>query len=511
MADKILIADFGSQYTQLIARKIRELKVYSEIIPYNKLNLKYVASENPRGIILSGGPDSVNNENSPEIDASIFKKESRKGIPMLGVCYGMQLMNKLCGGSVDSAKKREYGHKRIILERESRLFSGLEKKLDVWMSHGDVLGQVAEGFDVVAMTDRHIAAFENPASLLYGVQFHPEVHHTKNGKKIIDNFLEICGCSRNWTMASYLQESLSKLKGEIGDKKVIGAVSGGVDSSVAASLVSRAIGDNLYCIFVNNGLLRKNENGEVMRNLSHLPNLSYADASHKFLSKLKGVKDPEKKRKIIGRAFIEVFEKEAKKIGADFLLQGTLYPDVIESVSAFGPSAKIKSHHNVGGLPERLNVKLIEPLRYLFKDEVRGLGRELGISEELLNRHPFPGPGLAIRCPGCITKEKLSILREADAVYIRELRKSGLYGKIWQAYAAILPVKTVGVMGDERTYDHIISLRAVNSVDGMTASPFEFPRGFLPRVSSKIINEVKGVNRVMYDCSSKPPATIELE
>ncbi|MFC1521142.1 glutamine-hydrolyzing GMP synthase [Elusimicrobiota bacterium] len=511
MQEKIIIADFGSQYTQLIARKVRELGVYAEIVPYTKLTPDFIDKENPAGIILSGGPASVIREGSPSIDPTVFKKAKRA--PILGICYGMQLMNKLCGGEVGPSIKREYGRQKVEVKKKGNLLKGFKSKTEVWMSHGDVIRKPAKGFAVLANSDNHIASIENQSSKLFGVQFHPEVHHTREGKTVLKNFLGICGCKADWTMKAYIEQKTREIRDQVQDSRVIVAVSGGVDSSVAATLVSKAIGDNLICIFIDNGFLRKNEASEVMKFLKpRLSNLEHVDASTEFILNLKGITDPEKKRKIIGALFIEVLERKAREYRVSHLVQGTIYPDVIESVSAFGsPTSKIKSHHNVGGLPENMNVTIVEPLKYLFKDEVRVLGRELNLPKEILSRHPFPGPGLSVRCPGEISEDKLRIIREADAIFIDELRKNKLYDKIWQAYAAILPIKTTGVMGDERTYEYIALLRAVNSVDGMTANASNISNKILTRISDRIINQVKGVNRVVYDVSSKPPATIELE
>lgn len=509
---KILILDFGSQYTQLIARRLREKHVYCEIHPYNK-PIEKIKEFKPKGIILSGGPASVYAPGSPKVSKEIFNL----GVPVLGICYGMQLITYLFGGEVVRAERHEYGKAELRVLDNSDLFYGLPERFTVWMSHGDRVLRIPEGFEPIAETENApYAAIRNRERKIFGVQFHPEVKHTQYGDRILENFaVRICGCEQTWTMHNFIEYEVEKIRKTVGDKNVICALSGGVDSSVVAALLHRAIGDQLYPIFVDTGLLRKGERETVERTFKekfHMKNFRVVDASELFLERLKGVTDPEKKRKIIGHTFIEVFEEEAKKIpNAEFLAQGTLYPDVIESVSVKGPSATIKSHHNVGGLPERLNFKLIEPLRELFKDEVRELGRELGLPEEIIKRQPFPGPGLAIRIIGEVKPEYLKILREADAIVLEEIKKAGLYDKIWQSFAVFLPIQTVGVMGDVRTYDYVIAVRAVESTDGMTADWVKLPYELLERISNRIINEVEGVNRVVYDITSKPPGTIEWE
>ena len=509
--EKILILDFGSQYTQLIARRIRELKVYSEIRPFSE-PLDGIRAFSPSGLILSGGPSSVADPGAPLPDPGIFGL----GIPILGICYGMQLMTHMLGGRVAAAPHREYGAAELKLLAESDLLSGLGKRLRVWMSHGDRIDAPPKGFSPIAGTPNSpVAAMADAGRGYYALQFHPEVAHTPQGMEILKNFAyRICGCGPNWTMHSFVEQAVSDIRARAGNGKVICALSGGVDSSVAAVLIHRAIGDRLTCIFVDNGLLRLNEPEKVVRTFRdefRIP-LIAVQAEDRFLAKLAGVTDPEKKRKIIGNEFIQVFEEEAGRLGkVDFLAQGTLYPDVIESVSFKGPSATIKSHHNVGGLPERMKLKLIEPLRELFKDEVRLAGKELEIPDEILFRQPFPGPGLAVRVLGEVTRDRLDILRRADAIVIEEVKAAGLYRQIWQSFAVLLPIRTVGVMGDERTYEHVIAVRAVTSQDGMTADWVQLPYDLLARISNRIINEVKGVNRVAYDISSKPPSTIELE
>ena len=510
-SEKILILDFGSQVTQLIARRVREQSVYCEIHPYS-MNFEKIKAFAPKGIILSGGPSSVYDKDAPHSDLGVFDL----GLPVLGICYGMQLMTQQLGGKVERSDKREFGGSSLQLNDVSDLFAGFDGVTDVWMSHGDRIEEMPAGFQVIAHTEHcPVAAMKDEKRHFYGVQFHPEVVHTPRGDEMLGNFLfNICDCRPTWTMASFIETEIADIRRKVGTGKVICALSGGVDSSVVAVLIHKAIGDQLQCVFVNNGLLRKGEAEKVVNLFSkHFRiNLDYVDASERFLDKLDGISDPETKRKIIGNEFIYLFEEEAKKLGqVDYLAQGTLYPDVIESVSTKGPSAVIKSHHNVGGLPEKMNLKLLEPVRELFKDEVRLLGKELGMPDEVIYRQPFPGPGLAIRCIGELSKEKLEILREADAIVIEEIRKAGLYREIWQSFAVLLPVKTVGVMGDARTYEFTVALRAVNSLDGMTADWVKLPYELLGSISSRIINEVKGVNRVVYDISQKPPSTIEWE
>lgn len=510
MTEKILILDFGSQYTQLIARAVREANVYCEIIPYHK-EVKFDASL--KGIILSGSPFSVNDPNAPEVDVKALHGK----LPLLGVCYGAQLTAKQFGGVVANSNKREYGRANLHKLVEDTLLKDVADNSQVWMSHADTILELPEGFEVMATTESipYAAVRKTGAgNPLYSVQFHPEVYHSVEGKKIIRNFLvNICGCSQDWTAAHFITDTVAELKNKIGDRKVIMALSGGVDSTVAATLIHRAIGDRLFGIFVDNGVLRKNEFEQVIETYNSIGlNVKGIDAKDRFYSELAGHSDPETKRKIIGRLFIDVFQEEAKKVeGIGLLGQGTIYPDVIESVSVHGPSVTIKSHHNVGGLPDIMHLDLVEPLRFLFKDEVRRVGRELGIPNALLDRHPFPGPGLAIRILGDITPEKVQLLQEADHRYMNGLKEFNLYDKVWQAGTILLPVKSVGVMGDERTYEFTIALRAVTSVDGMTADWAHLPYEFLAHISNEIINNVKGINRVVYDISSKPPATIEWE
>ncbi|WOR14598.1 glutamine-hydrolyzing GMP synthase [Hyphomonas sp. FCG-A18] len=514
--ERALIIDFGSQVTQLIARRLRESGVYCEIHPFNKADEAFIRSYDPQAIILSGGPSSVTWEDSPRADNAVFEL----GVPVLGICYGQQTMMEQLGGKVESGTSREFGRAFIDQQSDDPLFEGLfegDNQEEVWMSHGDHVAQMAPGFGVIAKSPgAPYAVIADPERKFYGTQFHPEVVHTVHGAKMLRNFTHgIAGLKGDWTMAAYREEAIAKIREQVGSGRVICGLSGGVDSSVAAVLIHEAIGSQLTCVYVDHGLMRANESEQVVslfREHYNIP-LVHVDASDLFLGELAGVSDPERKRKIIGKLFIDVFDEEAKKIGgADFLAQGTLYPDVIESVSAIGgPSVTIKSHHNVGGLPERMKMQLVEPLRELFKDEVRALGRELGLPDAFIGRHPFPGPGLAIRIPGEITREKADTLRKADAIYLEELRKNGLYDDIWQAFAVLLPVNTVGVMGDERTYESVLALRAVTSTDGMTADYFPFDHAFLGRVATRIINEVKGVNRVVYDITSKPPGTIEWE
>jgi GMP synthase (glutamine-hydrolysing) len=509
--EKVLILDFGSQYTQLIARRVRELKVYCEIHPYI-MPLADIQEFGAQGIILSGGPRSVYDRDAPSVDPDLFTL----GVPILGICYGIQLMNHLLGGEVVPAVSREYGHKTFTITNADDLLYGLSGQEQVWMSHGDRVERLAPGFEVIGYSDSSpTGAIRDAARRLYGVQFHPEVHHTPRGTEVLSNFLfRICGLKPLWTMASFIESATASIREYVGDDKVICALSGGVDSSVTAVLVHRAIGDRLTCVFVNNGLLRKGEAEEVFhlfREHHHL-NLVYVDATVDFLRELQGVTDPEEKRRRIGHEFIRIFAAEAKKLGGvKYLAQGTLYPDVIESVSFKGPSATIKTHHNVGGLPTVMPLKLLEPLRELFKDEVREVGAELGLPDSLVWRHPFPGPGLAIRILGEVTPDRLHVLREADAIVQEEMLASDFYRQVWQAFAVLLPVRTVGVMGDERTYENVIALRIVDSKDAMTADWSRLPHEFLARLANRIINEVKKVNRVVLDISSKPPSTIEWE
>jgi len=505
--ETILILDFGGQYTQLIGRRIRDANVYTEIVPFNT-SLDKIKLIHPKGLILSGGPASVYERDAPISDPGIFKLD----IPVLGICYGMQLIGKQLGGRVEPANHREYGSRQLESGKSSCLLNGMRR---VWMSHGDRILEPPSGFEVTARTENTIAAMEDPKRSIFGVQFHPEVTHTENGEALLRRFVfDVCRCHGDWTLGSFIEDSIDRIRNQVGDGRALCAISGGVDSTVAATLVSRAIGNRLVGVFVNTGLLRKNEFEKVLamlQNNLHL-NVRGVDASGRFLNMLAGVSDPEKKRKLIGSEFIRIFEEEAEKIGSvQFLVQGTLYPDVIESVSVKGPSQTIKSHHNVGGLPERMHLKLVEPLRELFKDEVRRVGLELGLPEDMVWRQPFPGPGLAVRIMGEITPEGVRMLQEADDILISEIKKAGLYRQIWQSFGVLLPVKSVGVMGDIRTYEHTLAIRAVHSNDGMTADWVRLPYDLMQVISNRIVNEVKGINRVVYDITSKPPATIEWE
>ena len=509
--EKIIILDFGSQYTQIIARKVRELGVYAEIFPFN-IKEEEFKSLNPKGLILSGGPSSVYAEEAPHPSFNVFAQ----GIPVLGICYGLQLMSYQLGGEVNKAARREYGRAELIVNCEDELLNGIKPNSVVWMSHGDSLTQMPNGFETIAHTNNApICAIRNQELKIWGVQFHPEVHHSEEGQKILGNFVRnICGCIEQWSTHSFIETQIKKIQEMVGDGEVICALSGGVDSTVLAVLLHKAIGDQLRCIHIDTGLMRMNESQRLMKLFEENfnMNIELIDGSDTFLGRLEGVKDPEQKRKIIGKSFIDLFDVAAKMFNsAKWLAQGTLYPDVIESVSVKGPSAVIKSHHNVGGLPEKMGLKLLEPFRELFKDEVRAVGRELGVPDWFVNRHPFPGPGLGIRVLGDITREKVATLQKADAIYIEEIRNAGLYDEIWQAFAVLLPVKSVGVMGDERTYENTCALRAVTSVDGMTADWYPMPYDLLAKMSSRIINEVRGINRVVYDITSKPPGTIEWE
>ncbi len=507
----IIIIDFGSQYTQLIARRIREKNVFSEIFPHTNA-INKIKELKPKGVILSGGPMSVFEEDSPQISKEVFEL----GIPILGICYGMQIITAAFGGKIELAKDREYGKAEFKITNENKIFDKIEKSSTVWMSHGAFISEAPVGFEITGTSENSpICSFANFEKNFFGLQFHPEVMHSTQGKKILDNFIfNICGCEADWTPENFIESNVKKIKEMVGNDKAICALSGGVDSSVAAILVEKALGDNLICVHVDTGMMRKNESAEIIKMFKDTYNLNiiHIDASEIFLKRLEGVTEPEKKRKIIGNTFIEVFEEEAKKHGdIKYLIQGTLYPDVIESVSVKGQSVTIKTHHNVGGLPEKMNMKLIEPFRLLFKDEVRNIGKELKLPDEFVKRHPFPGPGLAVRVLGDITKERLDVLREADAIYIDEIKKAGIYDEIWQAFAVLLPVQSVGVMGDARTYENVCALRAVTSTDGMTADWYKFDYSILEKASNRIIRSVPGINRVCYDVSSKPPATIEWE
>ncbi len=516
MTDRILIIDFGSQVTQLIARRVRENGVYCEIQPFNRVDADSLAAYDPKAVILSGGPASVSAAQAPRAPDAVFES----GLPVLGICYGQQIMCQQLGGAVDASDHQEFGRATLEVTRDCELFHGLwdvGAREQVWMSHGDRVSRLPDGFVAVGASDgAPFAVIADDRRRYYGVMFHPEVVHTPHGGQLLRNFTRrVAGCAGDWTMAAFRDQAIGRIRAQVGDGSVICGLSGGVDSSVAAVLIHEAIGDQLTCIFVDHGLLRSGEADEVVRLFGDNYNipLVHRDVAAMFLDALDGVSDPEEKRKTIGRLFIEVFEEEAAKTGdARFLAQGTLYPDVIESVSVIGgPSVTIKSHHNVGGLPERMKLALVEPLRDLFKDEVRALGRELGLPASLVNRHPFPGPGLAIRMPGAVTRDKLDLLRQVDAIYLEEIRNAGLYDEIWQAFAVLLPVRTVGVMGDRRTYDHVCALRAVTSSDGMTADSYPFDHAFIANVATRIINEVRGINRVVYDITSKPPGTIEWE
>ena len=508
----IVVIDFGSQYNQLIARRVREQKVYCQIEPPD-IEIKQLQDLNPEGIILSGGPASIYEKNSPKVSEAIFDL----GIPVLGICYGMQFMVHALGGNVSKAHKREYGFARLRIQNPDPLMEGIEESARCWMSHGDAITGLPEGFVTTAVTENTaMAAVADYKRQFYGLQFHPEVEHTPGGKQMLKNFLfSVCGCTAGWTMKSFAKNAVAEIRNAVGDKQVILGLSGGVDSSVAAMIIHQAIGSQLTCIFVDNGVLRQDEGARLKKLFGqHLKmNIDYVTAGKQFTDALKGVSDPEKKRKIIGKIFMDVFEAEARKIkDAEFLAQGTLYPDIIESQSAFGgPTSIIKSHHNVGGLPKKMKLKLIEPLKFLFKDEVRKLGKTLGLPEELVWRQPFPGPGLAIRIIGEVTPKRLSVLRKVDAILLEEIRAAGYYKKVWQSFAVLLPIKSVGVMGDKRTYENIVALRAVTSVDAMTADWAKLPHKLLGTISNRIINEVNGVNRVVYDISSKPPSTIEWE
>jgi len=509
--ETILVLDFGSQYTQLIARRVRELGVYTEVLGHHEPG-PAVLARRPRGIVLSGGPDSVYREGAPRLDPALLEA----GVPVLGICYGMQLLAHLLGGGVERARGREYGSADITILKPLELLAGIPSPMRVWMSHGDHVAEPPAGFEVLAATgNAPVAAMGDPARRLYGIQFHPEVSHTPQGMTLLGNFAErICGCRRSWSMSSFIAESIREVRERARGERVVAGISGGVDSAVAAALVHRAIGSGLVSVFVDTGLLRKNEAREVLDMLRDRLGMEvrFVEAGERFLRALRGLADPERKRKAIGETFIRVFEEAAEALGGiRMLVQGTLYPDVIESTTEKGPSSVIKSHHNVGGLPEKLGLEILEPLRWLFKDEVRRVGMELGVPEEIVQRHPFPGPGLAVRVLGEVTEERLAILREADAIFLEELRRAGLYAKVQQAFAVLLPVQTVGVMGDERTYENVLALRSVDTQDFMTADWSRLPEELLARVSSRIVNEVRGVNRVVYDITTKPPGTIEWE
>jgi GMP synthase (glutamine-hydrolysing) len=511
--ETILILDFGSQYTQLIARRVREAGVYCEILPFDS-SLEEIKARAPKGLILSGGPSSVYDEAAPRPRPDLLESVV---CPVLGICYGLHVFARELGGEVEASPSREFGYARLrILDTGSRLFKGLPKEMDVWMSHGDRVTTVPPGFRVTALTDDALNAMEDETRRIFAVQFHPEVAHTPLGPQVIRNFLfSVCGCRGDWSPEAVIEEQVARIRGQLGDQnRVVSGLSGGVDSTVAAALVHQAVGDRQTCIFVDNGLLREGEFESTLTLLGESMelNITGVRASRSFLEALSGVTDPEQKRKQIGKVFIEVFEKEARRLGnVEYLVQGTLYPDVIESISVRGPSAVIKSHHNVGGLPEKMNLKLIEPLRELFKDEVRLIGRELGVPEEILGRHPFPGPGLAVRILGEVTEEKIRLVQAADRILDEELRFAELYNSVWQAFPVLLPVSTVGVMGDERTYERVVAIRAVTSVDGMTADWARLPHEVLARISARLVSEIRGVNRVVYDISSKPPSTIEWE